>query len=201
MAGSNNLEEAQVHMIWEVVQDAFNASTKFLFEQDAAKKVRSIHCIITHELVTITNTGTVTFCLKQSSIESTASAKKLNPKLSAQYNVITLLECILACKFINHDIRYNKKWKSYLVINPCCMRGKNLPSCLRVTLLTHIFCFFFFITRTLCDKKMFRNCLNFWTNKSMYTYLNWQWHSLKALTAVCHRQRWLKSMTLWLSPN
>lgn len=37
LAGSNNLEEAQVHMIWEVVQDAFNESAKQTFEQDPAR--------------------------------------------------------------------------------------------------------------------------------------------------------------------
>jgi len=38
LAGTNNLETAQCQMMWEVVQDAFNAGAAFLFEADATKK-------------------------------------------------------------------------------------------------------------------------------------------------------------------
>ena len=39
LLGTNNIEAAQAHMIWECVQDAFNAKVKAMFCQDSEQQV------------------------------------------------------------------------------------------------------------------------------------------------------------------
>ena len=43
IAGSNNLEQAQVHMIWDIVQETFNKFFPITYMKDATKKVCAVH--------------------------------------------------------------------------------------------------------------------------------------------------------------
>jgi len=40
LSGANDLEAAEVHMVWETVQETFNSAGRAFVEQDPAKKVR-----------------------------------------------------------------------------------------------------------------------------------------------------------------
>ena len=50
LAGNNNLEIAEVHMIWDTVQETFNVISPIAFMTDPTEKASIINDIIWHEI-------------------------------------------------------------------------------------------------------------------------------------------------------